>query len=110
MNISTSEKSLMVVVSSIVLLCIAVVYVKHHYLEQHYENCRYFARGFIEAPAECRREDCSLNDSTHTTERLEIPASFADNYLREYRRVPELAQQYYAAYLHCLESGESGTP
>lgn len=111
MNISTSEKSLMIITSSIVLLCIAVVYIKHHFLEQRYENCRYFARGVTDTLTVCRKAACSPADAgTESAEKLEIPVEFAQNYLDAYRQAPAKAQRYYAAYLLCLERTEKESP
>ncbi|TQV68045.1 hypothetical protein FKG94_24270 [Exilibacterium tricleocarpae] len=108
MNISTGEKSLMIVISSIVLLCIAVVYIKHYFLEQSYENCRYYARGVVETEASCQRENCQPAATESPPEHLDIPADFARNYLADYRRTPATAQRFYRAYLLCMERAENG--
>ncbi len=110
MKISTGEKSLLLAVTAIILICISLVYVKHHYLEQRYENCRYFARGVVEAPGIARQYGGSPAAQADKTAELSIPADFAHSYMAEYRQQPAVAQRYYRAYLSCLQQGGSAPP
>ena len=93
----------MIVISIIVLFCIAAVYIKNFLLEQHYENCRHYAQGAVDVLRVCRHDCYPIYPLGGRVGNIDIPADFGAKHLEPYRGSTLLSQRYYRAYLHCMK-------
>ncbi len=100
MKMRMGEKSLILFTSAVVVVSIAVVYVKHFLLEHKYETCRFYADAILDIDDICT-ESCSEAIMSFAKEALDVPPDFSIRYLKGFTD-PNKAQLYFEAYHHCM--------